>query len=75
MSEEDRERQALLDVVMNSGVRGLSRTELERLHDLLEHKDYGADRKAQRSKKRLLKKISAAIYDYDEKFGNSFKTS
>ena len=75
VSEEDRERQMLLDVVMNRGIGGLSRPELERLRELLERKDYGIDRKAQRSKKRLLKKISKAIYDYDKKFGNSFKTS
>lgn len=75
MSNEDLERQKLLDAVMNSGIHVLSRIELERLHYLLEQKDYSHDAKAQKSKKKLLKKISIAIYDYDIKYGNSFKTS
>ena len=75
MSSEDLERQKLLDEVMNRGIHVLSRIELERLHYLLEQKDYSHDAKAQKSKKKLLKKISIAIYDYDIKYGNSFKTS
>ncbi|HKU32642.1 MAG TPA: hypothetical protein VJR22_02190 [Candidatus Nitrosotalea sp.] len=75
MSNEDLERQQLLDEVMNRGIHVLSRIELERLHYLLEQKDYSHDPKAQKSKKKLLKKISIAIYDYDIKYGNSFKTS
>ncbi|MDE1763141.1 MAG: hypothetical protein KGH88_02720 [Thaumarchaeota archaeon] len=74
-NEDDLERLHLLDVVMNKGISMLSRIELERLHDLLEQKDYSHDAKAQKSKKKLLKKISIAIYDYDVKYGNSFKTS
>lgn len=75
MSSEDLERLKLLDVVMNRGIHALSRTDLERLHSLLEQKDYSHDTKAQKSKAKLLKKISIAIYDYDIKYGNSFKTS
>lgn len=75
MSSEDLERLNLLDAVMNRGIHVLSRIELERLHYLLEQKDYGHDAKAEKSKKKLLKKISIAIYDYDMKYGNSFKTS
>ena len=75
MSSDDVERLNLLDAVMNRGIHVLSRTELERLHYLLEQKDYGHDAKAEKSKKKLLKKISIAIYDYDMKYGNSFKTS
>lgn len=74
-NEEDLERVKLLDIVFLKGVHGLSRVELERLQHLLEKKDYSHDIKAQKSKTRLLKKISVAIYDYDEKYGNSFKTS
>ncbi len=75
MSSEDVERLKLLDEVMHRGIHVLSRIELERLHYLLEQKDYSHDAKAQKSKKKLLKKISIAIYDYDMKFGNSFKIS
>lgn len=69
------ERLNLLDAVMNRGVQGLSRIELERLQFLLEKKDYSHDTKAQKSKTKLLKKISGAICKYDEKYGNSFKAS
>jgi hypothetical protein len=75
MSSDDLERVTLLEVVMSRGVQALSRVELERLHTLLEQKDYSNDPKAQKSKKKLLKKISIAIYDKDEKYGNSFKMS
>lgn len=74
-SEEDLERLKLLDIVFLKGVQGLSRLELERLQYLLEKKDYSHDVRAQRSKTKLLKKISIAIYDYDQKYGNSFKIS
>ncbi len=75
MSSEDLERLKLLDIVMNRGIHALTREELERLHHLLEQKDYSHDKKAQKSKTKLLKKIYIAIYDYDEKYSNSFKTS
>ncbi|HJU14110.1 MAG TPA: hypothetical protein VJ792_06590 [Candidatus Nitrosotalea sp.] len=75
MEKEDMERVRLLDLVMSRGIHALSREELERLHTLLEQKDYSHDPKAQKSRKKLLKKLSVAIYDLDEKYGNSFKTS
>ncbi|VVC06015.1 Uncharacterised protein [uncultured archaeon] len=74
-NEEDLERLKLLDIIFLKGIHVLSRLELERLQALLEKKDYSHDAKAQKSKKKILKKISAAIYDYDEKYGNSFKIS
>ena len=74
-NEEDLERLKLLDIIFLKGIRGISRIELERLQYLLEKKDYSHDAKAQKSKAKLLKKISVAIYDYDEKYGNSFKAS
>ncbi len=75
MSNDDLERVTLLDAVMSRVIQALTIVELERLHTLLEQKDYGNDGKAQKSKKKLLKKISIAIYDKDEKYGNSFKIS
>jgi intein-encoded DNA endonuclease-like protein len=74
-NEEDLERLRLLDIVFLKGVQGLSRLELERLQYLLEKKDYSHDARAQRSKTKLLKKISIAIYDYDQRNCNSFKIS
>ncbi|MEO9306886.1 conserved hypothetical protein [Nitrosotalea sinensis] len=72
-NSEDLERLQLLDIVFTRGVNALSRAELERLHDLIEKKDYSHDKKAQKSKTKLLKKLGNAIYDHDVKSGNSFK--
>ncbi|HWY35137.1 MAG TPA: hypothetical protein VNX68_10865 [Nitrosopumilaceae archaeon] len=74
-SNDDLERLQLLDLVAQRGVKGLARVQLERLQILVEQKDYGDNPKAQKSKMKLLSQIAIAIYDYDEKFGNSFKTS
>jgi hypothetical protein len=74
-SKEDLERLQLLDIVSQKGVKGLTRVQLERLQVLVEQKDYSYDPKAQKSKMKLLSQIAIAIYDYDEKYGNSFKTS
>ena len=74
-SNEDLERLQLLDIVAQRGVKGLTRVQIELLQILVEQKDYGDNPKAQKSKMKLLSQIAIAIYDYDEKFGNSFKTS
>ena len=74
-NNEDLERLQLLDIVFTRGINVLSREQLERLHNLIERKDYSHDRKAQKSKAKLLKKIGNAIYDHDVKYGNSFKMS
>lgn len=74
-NNEDLERLQLLDIISRQGIDALSREELERLHTLIEKKDYSHDSKAQKSKAKLLKKIGNAIYDHYQKQGNSFKTS
>ena len=74
-NNDDLERVKLLDIVFHKGIKTLSRMELERLQHLVEQKDYSHDAKAQKSKAKLLRKIAIAIYDYDVKYDNSFKTS
>jgi hypothetical protein len=74
-NSNDLERVKLLDIVLHKGIKALSRIELERLQYLVEQKDYSHDAKAQKSKAKLLRKIAVAIYDYDLKYDNSFKTS
>jgi hypothetical protein len=74
-NSDDLVRLQLLDIIFTRGVNALSREDLERIHGLIEKKDYSHDKKAQKSKVKLLKKISNAIYDHDIKNGNSFKTS
>jgi hypothetical protein len=60
---DDIERRRLLEIIYKTGVYALTRSELERLHTLIELKSYGKNRKANRSKKKLLKKINIAIYE------------
>ena len=67
--EDDIERIELLDIVSKKGLKALSRLQLERLHILIEKKDYSNNKKAQRSKIKLLKQISRAIYDSYQKDG------
>ena len=74
-SNDDLERLQLLDIVSQRGIMGLTRVQLDRLQFLVEQKDYSNNPKAQKSKMKLLSKIAIAIYDYDEKYGSSFKTS
>ena len=59
----DIERRRLLEIIYKNGVYALTRSELERLHTLIELKSYGENRKANRSKKKLLKRINNAIYE------------
>ena len=74
-SNDDLERLQLLDIVAQRGVKGLARPQLERLQILVEQKDYSGNPKAQKSKMKLLSQIAIAIYEIDEKYGNSFKMS
>jgi hypothetical protein len=60
---DDIERTRLLEIIYKNGVYALTRSELERLHTLIELKSYGENIKANRSKKKLLKKINIAIYE------------
>jgi hypothetical protein len=60
---DDIERRRLLEIIYKNGVYALTRSELERLHTLIELKSYGENRKANRSKKQLLKRINIAIYE------------
>jgi len=62
-SESEAERRRLLIIVTEKGLKSLNIAELERLHTLLEIKDYGDNKRAARSKKKLLKQINFAIYD------------
>ena len=68
-NNDDIERIELLDFVLKKGLKALTQSQLERLHVLVEKKDYSKDKKAQRSKIKLLKQISRAIYDSYEKDG------
>ena len=68
ISNEDRERIKLLRLVSDSKneFKKLSLEQLKRLEELIEKKDYSHDKKAHKSKVKLLKKINVRIYELTE---------
>ena len=66
LTEEDKERIKLLNQVSKKTVKILSLEQLIRLQELLEKKDYGNQKKASKSKKKLLKDINVEIYKRDD---------
>ena len=65
-TEEDKERIKLLNQVSKKTVKILSLEQLIRLQELLENKDYSNQKKANKSKKKLLKDINVEIYKRDD---------
>jgi hypothetical protein len=61
--DDNIERRRLLEIISKNGVYALTRSELERLHRLIELKCYSENKNANRSKKKLLKEINIAIYE------------
>ncbi len=66
LTQEDKERVAMLAVVEKNGLKLFSLKEMERLRELVERKDYSYSRKADRAKTKLLNKINVAIYEKEE---------
>jgi len=68
ISNEDRERVKLLRLVSDSKneFKKLSLEQLKRLEELVEKKDYSHDKKAHKSKMKLLGKINVRIYEITE---------
>lgn len=62
-SEADGDLGRLLGIVSDKGLKALDVAELDRLRTLLQAKDYGDNKKANKSKSKLLKQINAAFYD------------
>jgi hypothetical protein len=67
-TEEDKERIILLQLVSSSKkeFKNLSLEQLKRLQELVEKKDYSHNKKASKSKLKLLGKINARIYEIEE---------
>ncbi len=67
-TNEDRERVKLLRLISSSKneFKKLSLEQLKRLQELVEKKDYSHDKKAHKSKVKLLKKINVRIYEITE---------
>ncbi len=68
ISDDDRERVKLLRLITISKneFKKLSLEQLSRLQELVEKKDYSHDKKAYKSKMKLLKKINVRIYEITE---------
>jgi len=66
LEDDDQERLVLLDIVSQKGLRVLTLDQLMRLQTLLEKKNYEHDKKALKSKTRLLEKISYEIYNKEK---------
>lgn len=66
ITKQDRQRVKLLDIVARKGLDSLDLQQLEKLQSLVEAKDYGHNKKARKSKLRLLAKINVAIYERSE---------
>ena len=66
LTEDDKERIKLLNQVSKKTVKILSLEQLIRLQELLENKDYSNQKKANKSKKKLLKDINVEIYKRDD---------
>ena len=68
ITDEDKERVNLLRLVTSSKneFKNLSLDQLRRLDTLLQKKDYSHDKKAHKSKEKLLKKINVRIYELTE---------
>ena len=67
-TKEDHERIELLEIVSSSktGLKMLSKEQLERLYKLVESRNYSKKFEAEKSKKDLLEKINNRLYDLDE---------
>ena len=66
LTEDDKERIKLLEEVSKKQVKNLSLEQLVRLQELLEKKDYSHEKKANKSKKKLLSQINVEIYKRDD---------
>ena len=66
LTDEDKERVKLLNEVTKKQVKNLSLEQLIRLQELLEKKDYSHEKKANKSRKKLLSQINVEIYKRDD---------
>ena len=66
LTDEDKERVKLLNEVEKNKLKNFSLKQLIRLQELLEKKDYSHEKKANKSKKKLLSQINVEIYKHDD---------
>ena len=66
LTDEDKERIKLLNEVYKHKFKNFSLEQLIRLQELLEKRDYSNQKKADKSKKKLLSQINVEIYKRDD---------
>ena len=66
LTNEDKERIKLLNEVSKNKFKNFSLEQLIRLQELVEKKDYTNQKKAAKSKKKLLNQINVVIYKRDD---------
>jgi len=66
LTDEDKERIKLLSEVLKNKFKNFSLEQLIRLQELVEKKDYTNQKKAEKSKKKLLSQINVEIYKRDD---------
>ena len=66
LTDEDKERIKLLNEVYKNKFKNFTLEQLIRLQELVEKKDYGNEKKANKSKKKLLTQINVEIYKHDD---------
>jgi len=66
LTDDDKERIKLLEEVLKNKFKNFSLEQLIRLQELVEKKDYSNDKKANKSKKKLLTQINVEIYKHDD---------
>ena len=66
LTDDDKERIKFLEEVSKNKFKNFTLEQLIRLQELVEKKDYGHDKKANKSKKKLLTQINVEIYKHDD---------
>ena len=66
LTDDDKERIKLLEEVSKNKFKNFTLEQLIRLQELVEKKDYSNEKKANKSKKKLLTQINVEIYKHDD---------
>mgnify|MGYP000591903826 FL=1 len=66
LTDDDKERIKLLEEISKNKFKNFTLEQLIRLQELVEKKDYSNEKKANKSKKKLLTQINVEIYKHDD---------
>ena len=66
LTDDDKERIKFLEEVSKNKFKNFTLKQLIRLQELVEKKDYSNEKKANKSKKKLLAQINVEIYKHDD---------